>query len=241
MKKVKVSIITICFNAFNDIENTILSVINQNYDNKEYIIIDGYSTDGTKDIIKKYNSHITYWKSEPDRGIFDAMNKGLNVATGSWVIFMNAGDTFYNSTVIDDIFGKNEFTYKHIIYGDTLYLRKESTDIEIAKEPSYIAKNMPTAHQSFFVNLNDAKHIKFDLKYKYAADYNMIYKLYKEFGERGIVHINKPVSKYEACLGLTMQRPNDVFHETLKIRSWSLSKFCGYLRYYIKRFILRKP
>ena len=83
--KPKLSIITVSFNCVNEIEETILSVINQDYPNLEYIIIDGGSTDGTVDVIKKYESRLTYWKSEPDKGLYDAMNKGIMKATGEWV------------------------------------------------------------------------------------------------------------------------------------------------------------
>ena len=89
-----ITIITVAYNAVKDIENTILSVLNQTYPNIEYIIIDGGSTDGTLDIIKKYEDKISYWVSEPDKGIYDAMNKGTLKATGVWLNFMNAGDTF---------------------------------------------------------------------------------------------------------------------------------------------------
>ncbi len=109
--ELKISVVTVCYNAVNTIEETILSVINQTYDNVEYIIIDGGSTDGTVDIIRKYadggnevlNHHhrITYWVSEPDRGIYDAMNKGIAVATGDYINFMNAGDTFHNPAVLE--------------------------------------------------------------------------------------------------------------------------------------------
>ena len=96
-----ISIVTVSYNAVLTIEQTILSVINQTYPNVEYIIIDGGSTDGTVDIIKKYEDKIAYWVSEPDKGIYDAMNKGVVVATGEWINFMNAGDIFTDGDVID--------------------------------------------------------------------------------------------------------------------------------------------
>lgn len=99
-----ISIVTVSYNAVLTIEQTILSVINQTYPNVEYIIIDGGSTDGTVDIIKKYEDKIAYWVSEPDKGIYDAMNKGVVVATGEWINFMNAGDIFTDGDVIDKLF-----------------------------------------------------------------------------------------------------------------------------------------
>ena len=117
-----ISIITISYNAVKDIENTILSVLNQTYPNIEYIIIDGGSTDGTLDIIKKYQDKITYWVSEPDKGIYDAMNKGTLKATGEWLNFMNAGDTFYNEQVLENVFRDNNWENTDVIYGDVIYI-----------------------------------------------------------------------------------------------------------------------
>ena len=80
-----ISVITVCYNVASTIEKTMLSVLNQTYKNLEYIIIDGNSTDGTVDIIKKYAERLTFWISEPDKGIYDAMNKGIKLATGKWI------------------------------------------------------------------------------------------------------------------------------------------------------------
>lgn len=93
-KKLKITVITVVYNGIDYIEDTILSVINQDYSNIEYIIIDGKSDDGTMDIVEKYATKISYWVSESDNGIYDAMNKGIKVATGDWIIFMNCGDYF---------------------------------------------------------------------------------------------------------------------------------------------------
>lgn len=112
----KVSVVTVCYNAVASIEQTILSVLNQTYTNIEYIIIDGGSTDGTTDIIKKYEIQLAYWISEPDNGIYDAMNKGIAAATGDYINFMNAGDTFYSSNTIQTILStSNE---ESVIYGN---------------------------------------------------------------------------------------------------------------------------
>jgi glycosyltransferase involved in cell wall biosynthesis len=99
-----VTVITVCFNCKSDIEKTIKSVLEQTYDNIEYLIIDGGSTDGTVDVIKTYSDRLAYWVSEPDRGIYDAMNKGLQKAAGEWVNFMNVGDLFVDEMVATDLF-----------------------------------------------------------------------------------------------------------------------------------------
>ena len=95
MDSLKISVVTVCYNAVSVLERTIKSVIAQSFPNIEYIIIDGGSTDGTIDVIKKYEDKISFWISEPDGGIYDAMNKGIKNANGDWIIFMNAGDLFY--------------------------------------------------------------------------------------------------------------------------------------------------
>ncbi len=101
----KISVITIVYNDYENIERTLKSVISQNF-KLEYVVIDGGSSDGTVNIIKKYEHYIDVFVSEPDKGIYDAMNKGIQKATGEWIIFMNSGDVFYDNTVIHDIFSK---------------------------------------------------------------------------------------------------------------------------------------
>lgn len=99
----RISVITVVYNAAALLENTIKSVIGQDIDNLEYIVVDGGSKDGTVDVIRKYESYISKWISEPDKGIYDAMNKGIRLATGEWIIFMNAADTFCHSKVLSTV------------------------------------------------------------------------------------------------------------------------------------------
>lgn len=106
MDKYKISVITVCYNSVDTIEETILSVLHQTYPYVEYIIIDGGSTDGTVDIIKKYADRLAYWVSEADGGIYDAMNKGIAVANGEYLNFMNSGDGFYKNNVLEKIIKK---------------------------------------------------------------------------------------------------------------------------------------
>jgi glycosyltransferase involved in cell wall biosynthesis len=113
-----ITVVTVVYNGEKFLEETILSVINQTYDNVEYIIIDGGSTDGTLDIIKKYEHAIDYWVSEKDKGIYDAMNKGIDLATGEWINFMNAGDCLNNYETLKSInyYNLQNFT---MLYGKT--------------------------------------------------------------------------------------------------------------------------
>ncbi len=102
-----VSVITVVYNGLSLIEKTINSILSQTWPNIEYIVIDGGSTDGTVEILRLYNDHISYWISEPDKGIYDAMNKGLSAATGDYVWFMNAGDQIYSPETTEKIFSGN--------------------------------------------------------------------------------------------------------------------------------------
>lgn len=110
-----ISVVTVSYNAVSTIEQTIISVLNQMYFNIEYIIIDGGSTDGTVDIIKRYDDKIAYWQSEPDRGIYDAMNKGILQAKGEWIYFIGASDLLLKNS-FQTIF--SEKIDAEVIYGD---------------------------------------------------------------------------------------------------------------------------
>ena len=121
-----VTVITIAYNCAAFIEETILSVLNQTYSNVEYIVIDGGSTDGTLDVIRKYDHAIDYWISEPDRGIYDAINKGVRASTGQWLNCMNVKDVFFNTNTIQTIadrhlHGESMFIYSDILLRNGIY------------------------------------------------------------------------------------------------------------------------
>ena len=155
MKNIGISIITVVYNNIRGIERTIQSVLNQSYNNIEYIIIDGGSTDGTLDVIKRYENRISYWISEADEGIYNAMNKGILKAHGSFLNFMNSGDTFVTSTTIERLIERYEKGDK-IIYGNILKCydrRKERTSGIVSSHPDIIDfyKNMIN-HQAAFIS-----------------------------------------------------------------------------------------
>lgn len=196
MGKNKVTVVTVCYNAANIIEKTILSVINQTYSNIEYIIIDGDSKDGTQDIIQKYGDRISYFISEPDKGIFDAMNKGLNVATGDYINFMNVGDLFFDNRVLTTLFaGKTYNENIGFIFGLSV-----SPDGIVHKYVPFMEnpnkyKGMGICHQSLFVKTELAQKYKFSLRYPVSADYGMVYSIYKDGYE--YVKSDLPVCIYE--------------------------------------------
>lgn len=212
-----VSVVTVSFNAVHDIEKTILSVINQTYENIEYIIIDGGSTDGTVDIIKKYVDRITYWVSEPDRGIYDAMNKGIEKATGEWINFMNAGDCFANESVVTMVFSTSQHIGKKIIYGDMNLCMKEKKIFKQAKDCNFFLYNMPCSHQAVFVATSNKRELYFDTCYKYAADYNCLYHLWQKYGNDLVLHINVTIVDFDTN-GISSINKRKVFEEVCKIR-----------------------
>lgn len=162
----KITIITVCYNAVNVLEKTICSVLNQSYKNIEYIIIDGKSTDGTLNIIKKYDTYITRWTSEPDKGIFDAMNKGVSYSHGNWVLFLNSGDYLCDEFVISRCFENCQYNDCSVIYGDVYqdYISKKRYYKEC---PFYLSKKkirgMGICHQALFVRGDIIRNLRFDL------------------------------------------------------------------------------
>ena len=169
-EKPLITVVTVVYNGAESLEQTITSVINQTYDNIEYIIIDGASSDSTLDIIKKYEDKIDYWQSEPDKGIYDAMNKGISLSSGEWINFMNSGDCFFDHDVIEKIskYSINNPIYD-IIYGDVV--KKDNTKIK-QYSPTYInfLLERSLCHQSIFAKKRTFINNYFNISYKIIAD-----------------------------------------------------------------------
>ena len=177
-----ITVVTVVYDGEKYLEKTILSVINQTYNNVEYIIIDGGSTDGTVDLIKKYEDKIDYWISETDKGIYDAMNKGIDSALGKWINFMNADDRFYDRKVLEVIFHKNNFNDAVMIYGkhQVIYTNtNRKTRIAKPGKVSNLWKGSQFSHQSVFVLLSLHKGNKYNVLNKIGADFEFFYKMYR--------------------------------------------------------------
>ena len=202
MESQKISVVTVCYNAVTVIEETMLSVLNQTYPNVEYIIIDGGSTDGTVDIIKKYAEKLAYWVSEPDKGIYDAMNKGIAVATGEYLNFMNAGDSFHNNDVIRSVFSKKYPLNCNVIYGKTKVTYKMGTYIVTPPKIKTLLKKMCLCHQSIFVKTQAYRNNKFDVSYKVIADYVFLLHLYQQTPDSFFFY-HDVVSNYDAVGGFS--------------------------------------
>ena len=171
----KISVITVVYNGEKHLEATIKSIINQTYDNIEYIIIDGGSTDGTIDIINKYDKQISYWSSEPDKGIYDAMNKGLAKATGDYVAFMNADD-WYELDALQTIADAANKTHAGFITAKIKIIDEESGESVIRKSTfEEYGKNIH--HQTCFIDLKAHKESLYNTEFRLAADRDLIVRL----------------------------------------------------------------
>ncbi len=215
----KITIITVCYNSECTIEKTILSIINQNYRDLEYIIVDGGSTDGTIDIIRKYEDHIHKWVSEPDQGIYHAMNKGINMSSGEVIAFLNSDDWYMEDT-LEYVCHKFENKKVMILSGEGYLWENEicagmSKDCE--NDESDIRFRMIYFHPSTFARRKVFEEIGgFDMKYLIAADYAWMLKAY----DSGIipVHTSKCLSNFKFGGASTV----DAFKTALECKKISL-------------------
>ena len=172
----KISIITVAYNNRNGLEETIKSVISQTWKDFEFIIIDGGSNDGSKEVLENYSPQIDYWVSEPDKGIYNAMNKGITRATGQYLIFMNSGDRFSSPEILQRI--SPAFGGEDIVYGNAYYELENRQKYEY-KIPSKITIGSlikePICHQSaFFRKELFEKYGLYDERNKIASDWTFM-------------------------------------------------------------------
>ncbi|MCA4895454.1 MAG: glycosyltransferase [Cytophagales bacterium] len=209
-----VSIITVVFNGEKSIERTINSIINQTYPQVEYIVVDGGSTDGTIDIIEKYQHNINYWKSEPDKGISDAFNKGIAQATGDIVGFVNADD-WYNSDTIERIVPYfNRFS---VVYGDVQFWKDSEIKHRTYADHSKLKQGMTLAHPAVFVKKSMyEKYGVFNVDYKIAMDYEFIAKLH--FNNESFYNVNDILVNMSLG-GLSDRNWLKAFKEERKVKS----------------------
>jgi len=175
----KISIITICYNSAQTLEKTILSVAGQSYKNIEYILIDGRSNDGTLDIIKKHQDKISRWISEHDKGLYDAMNKGIALATGDLIGILNSDDTFYSDTVIAEIAHFHQQNDIEISVGDIIQHKEDGKIIRLYSSkywnPEKLKIGFMPPHPSIFLKRElYNKFGNYDLGFKIGADYELI-------------------------------------------------------------------
>lgn len=227
MNKPLISVITVVRNDVSHIEQTMLSVLNQTYPNVEYIVIDGGSTDGTVDIIMKYADKLAFWVSEPDGGIYPAMNKGASHASGDWVCFINSGDEFADNMVIEEIFVNKlpkalnaaQIDKLQMIGGGTYCVYEEDAAksfLDPAKSPSVIPQEIPFSHQASFTR---RQICNYDSRYKYAADYKVMYDVYYRYGAESIISLDIPIARYLKDNSVSTNNQSKVKGEYLMIQA----------------------
>jgi len=210
---IRFSFVTICYNAAPVIGRTLDSILHQSYPGIEHIIIDGASADDTLNIIRKYeddnreadNEHTVVVVSEPDKGIYDAMNKGLRMATGDYVCFMNAGDCLHTEDTVEQIVaaasldadGADESLLPGVVYGDTVLVDDEGhylgpRHLSVPEKLTWrsFLHGMLVCHQSFYARRDIAQATEYDLAYRYSADVDWCIRVMKECDARGLQLVN---------------------------------------------------
>jgi glycosyltransferase involved in cell wall biosynthesis len=222
----RISIITVVYNGEKVLERTIQSIRNQTFRDIEYIIVDGNSKDGTKTIIDKYKTEISKWISEPDKGLYDAMNKGLKLATGEYVLFLNAGDQFQDANTLGNVFQLQAGA--DVYYGETMMVDEANKDIGLRrlKAPEVLnwkslINGMLVCHQSFIMRREIAP--EYNLRYRIAADYEWMLQCLKR--SKIIVNSHQIISRF---LDGGMNKSN--IQTALKERFGVMIKHYGFFR-----------
>lgn len=216
----KVTVVTAVLNDAGHIEQTILSVISQTVIEIEYIIVDGGSKDGTLELIGKYKDKISLLISEPDRGVYDAMNKGIKYSTGDFVYFLNSGDVLLNPSILSKIKLEELKERNAIIYGNVVVAYG---NIEALEKPRPFFnskmkfKGIGICHQSMFFPGELIRNEKYDLSYNIAADYDLAYRLWR----KGTVFLYKDITiaKYDWGKGISSNpyKLLDVYRENARV------------------------
>ena len=224
----KVSIITITFNAARTLQRTLDSVACQTYADIEHLIIDGASIDDTLAIAKRYQQqshHEVVIQSEPDRGLYDAMNKGLQKATGEYLVFLNAGDSLYAPDTIETVAKALTSQSPAVIYGDTAITDGEGNFLHLRRHrpPEQLSwksfkHGMLVCHQAFYVRTDIAKKFPYDLQYRHSADVDWCIRVMREADRQGLTLVNTHtiLANFEEG-GDTTQHHRDSLKERFKI------------------------
>lgn len=209
VSKMRISVVTVCYNAENTIRDTIESVINQVYGDFEYVVMDGASSDGTMDIINEYkgNDHLICY-SEPDSGLYDAMNKSLDRISGDYVIFMNSGDMFYDDHVLGDIAPGLK---SDIVYGDAYKRRKDGDYTEKYKGTHFERMKMMLfgaffCHQTQFTKTEVMRRYGFREDHRITADYDFLVRTLA--GKCSFGHVDRIICSFDENDGISAQKSN---------------------------------
>ena len=251
---VRISVITVCFNAASTIAATIASVREQTYPHVEHIVVDGASTDDTLAVVRADASRVATLVSEKDDGIFDAMNKGVALATGDVLYFLNADDSFVDERVLQDVAQAFEadptrmLVYGHIVLRDaTAGMVAEPAKPFRTRSISEFLHNS-FCHQAVFARRALFDRVgTFDQRYRFTADYEWIIRAFKANGGRDFFHVDRTIASYFA-LGRSRQHVATTYREVNRIRYRhfaSLEYFWFFIRYVwvrrLKKRLLKEP
>lgn len=218
--KKKITVITVCRNALPLLRKTVKSVLSQSYNQIEYIIIDAASKDGTIEWLEMQTDSRLKWISEPDDGIYDAMNKGVRYASGEWVCFMNAGDSFATLDIIDKVF-KLVSNSVEVLYGDVI------SNGKIKKaEPPHNSHRMFFCHQSAFVSIALLKQYPFDLNHPISADFKFFKQALRFHHE--FLQLNFPIAIFDTT-GISNAHRSQGLWDNIRI-VWEMDSFTERLR-----------
>lgn len=222
------SIITVNLNNRDGLQRTINSVVSQTFTDYEWIVIDGGSTDGSRELIEQYSDHFAYWCSEPDKGIYNAMNKGITHAKGEWLYFLNSGDWYYDNNVLKKIFSAEYST--QLLYGN--YIKdfgqiKDFVSPPNTLTPSYILQHF-LCHQTLFFRRD--LNINYDEQYRIAADWALCWSLFLKgivfqkipvtvvnYDAKGISALNQEKSKKEIFVAFEKLTPDNIKKDILEL------------------------
>ena len=216
----KFSVITVCRNAQAVIEDTIQSVISQTYHHVEYIVIDGASNDRTMSIVNRYRERISVVVSEPDRGLYDAMNKGIRLATGDYLCFLNAGDSFHeDDTLLRMAHSIHEPQLPDVLYGETELVDREGHFLRMRRlsAPDVLTwksfrQGMLVCHQAFFARRD--RVVPYDLRYRYSADFDWCIRVMKQ---SQVLHNTRLTLIDYLAEGMTTRNRNASLRERFRI------------------------
>ncbi len=212
MNEPLISVIIVVLNAKNTIKFTIDSILQQEYKNIEIVIVDAESNDGTIDIIKSYSTKINTFISEKDDGVYDAMNKGIDVCTGEWILFLGADDVLYNNQIFSEIFMDDKNHNVDFLYGDVVLTSNKKIYGGERTYMTLIEKNI--CHQSIFYKKTIFNRLgKYNLRYKVLADFDFNIRVFKDATLRKL-YIKKVVSLYNNR-GLSSYTIDYTFHAYL--------------------------
>ena len=243
----KISIITVTYNAEATLERTLQSVAQQTHPDVEHLIIDGASTDRTLEIARQYPHAIVF--SEPDKGLYDAMNKGLQRATGDYLCFLNAGDKLHSKETLAHIVASiSDGSPIGVIYGDTQIVDAQGNFLRNRRltPPEHLTwhsfkEGMLVCHQAFYINRQIA--LPYDTNYRFSADFDWCIRCMKEGEKRGMknLYIHEPVADYLAE-GMTTANHKASLKERFKImaKHYGLLPTIGQHIWFIFRVLVKK-